>query len=373
MKLIRKDLEKDQSGTLVLAVEDSEDLWYIYNLITRGDEVEALTHRKIVKEGKKTADRVTLKLRIRVEKIEYDAKGAQLSLNGPTVAEQADVPLGSFHTMRLEPKNPPKFTLSKDEWDSYSLQVIEDAVNVENRTDIAAVVLQPGLAHICLVTEVQAVLRAKVEKSIPRKRRGDNTAQDLAMAKFLKDVYDALCAQINFDKIKAVLLAAPGILARQLYDFIFKQAQIDHNQMILKQKSKFVVGHASSGHLNALDEALETFHGELQDTRYGRETAALDKFFKSLNDDDGRAWYGCEEVEYCISQDAVATLMVTDTLFRSDDVDERHKYVRMVESVKDMGREVLIFSSMHPSGEQLDSVSGIACLTLFPMELDLDA
>ncbi|XP_034473936.1 protein pelota [Drosophila innubila] len=52
---------------------------------------------------------------------------------------------------------------------------------------------------------------------------------------------------------------------------------------------------------------------------------------------------------------------------RCQDVNLRKEYVNLVESVRDAGGEVKIFSSMHISGEQLAQLTGIAALLRFPM------
>lgn len=370
MKLIRKQLERDNSGTITLLPQDSEDMWYVYNIIQEGDEIETMTTRKLVSE--KGTPRVKLKLQVRVSKIEYDSAGSVIRLNGKTCKDHKDVQLGSFHTLQLEPELP--FDLYKDEWDSFALEQVNDATNIENRSDIAAIVLQPGLAHVCLVTEAMTVLRHKVDVTIPRKKRGDNAAQDKAMERFFNQVYLGAKQNINLEKIKAILIAGPGNTPQQCYDFIFAKAQSDGNQVLVKSRSKFLVVHASSGHLHALQEALHepAVRSQLADTRYGREMKVMDAFFKSLNDDDLRAWYGPDEVERAINADAVETLMVTDSLFRSSDLQQRKHYVALCDKVKELGREVLVLSSLHPSGEQLDSVSGVACLLMFPLDLDAE-
>lgn len=55
------------------------------------------------------------------------------------------------------------------------------------QADLAAVVMDEGIAHVCLVTNHMTVLRAKIEQSIPRKRRGSSTQHDKALRRF----YDA--------------------------------------------------------------------------------------------------------------------------------------------------------------------------------------
>lgn len=370
MKLIRKQLERDLSGTLTLLPQDPEDIWHVYNIIQVGDEIEALTTRKLVLE--KGTPRVRMKLQIKVSKVEYEGDSGILRLNGKTSKDQKDVPLGSFHALQLEPQL--QFNIYKDEWDSFALKQVDDATNIENRSEIAAVVLQPGVAHICLVTESMTVMRQKVEVTIPRKKRGDNSGQDKALEKFLTQIYSAVKQNINLEKIKAVLIAGPGQLPQKALQYIMRSATAEQNAVLTKSKSKFLAVNASSGYLHSLTEALNdpSVREQLADTRYGREVKAMDRFFKSLNEDDMRAWYGPEEVEKAAQMSAVETLMVTESLFRSSDVNERKRYVALCEEIERQGREVLVFSSLHASGQQLDSVSGVACILLYPVDLDED-
>uniref|UniRef100_A0A8C6PWC4 Protein pelota homolog n=1 Tax=Nothobranchius furzeri TaxID=105023 RepID=A0A8C6PWC4_NOTFU len=54
-------------------------------------------------------------------------------------------------------------------------------------------------------------------------------------------------------------------------------------------------------------------------------------------------------------------------VFRHQDVPTRSRYVRLVDSVKDNGGTVRIFSSLHVSGEQLTQLSGVAAILRFPI------
>lgn len=48
----------------------------------------------------------------------------------------------------------------------------DQACDPAQKADVAAVVMQEGLANLVLVTPAMTLLRAKVEVTIPRKRRG---------------------------------------------------------------------------------------------------------------------------------------------------------------------------------------------------------
>lgn len=56
--------------------------------------------------------------------------------------------------------------------------VLEQACDPAQKADVAAVVMQEGLANLVLVTPAMTLLRAKVEVTIPRKRRGSCTQHE---------------------------------------------------------------------------------------------------------------------------------------------------------------------------------------------------
>lgn len=71
-----------------------------------------------------------------------------------------------------------------------------------------------------------------------------------------------------------------------------------------------------------------------------------------LGSDENRAWYGPEHVRLASERGAIGTLLISDDLFRSSEPATRKKYVEMVEEVQSKGGEVIIFSSMHESGQR---------------------
>jgi eRF1 domain 3 len=97
------------------------------------------------------------------------------------------------------------------------------------------------------------------------------------------------------------------------------------------------------------------------------------RFFKMLGTDEMRAWYGPDHVSHAADRGAIGTLLISDELFRyvlcnhllffpesdyyyylfrASNPITRKKYVAMVEAVQQKGGEVVIFSSMHESGQR---------------------
>uniref|UniRef100_A0A060SVW2 Protein DOM34 homolog n=1 Tax=Blastobotrys adeninivorans TaxID=409370 RepID=A0A060SVW2_BLAAD len=373
MKLIRKKLEKDKSGEMTLCPEEGEDMWHCFNLIAEGDELEAWSHRRIIKDGVKGSggERKLLKLRMRVETTDFEAEDCTLRIKGRVTVDHEDVSAGTYHTFTLEVQR--NFTIYKQEWDAVALEIVDNAVQPDKRAEIGAIVMEEGVAHLCLLTDSLTFLRQKVEQSIPRKKRGDNAAYEKGVKRFYDSVYSAMERNFDLDQLKVILLASPGFVARGYLDHMLSAATTNGNTSLLKQKSKFVVAHSSTGYLQGLEEALKdpSVQTQLANTRYARETAALEQFFKILNDDDMRAWYGPRHVQAAAEKGAIGTLMITDSLFRSADIPTRRKYIAMVEELRNSGREALVFSTMHPSGKELADLGGIACILLYPdPELD---
>jgi protein pelota len=85
--------------------------------------------------------------------------------------------------------------------------------------------------------------------------------------------------------------------------------------------------------------------------------------------DPSRTAYGLEAVTSANDQQAIAELLITDKVYRTDDFVARNKFVDLVEAVKAAGGAVYKFSSMHVSGEKLDLYTGIAATLRFSVEV----
>ncbi|XP_049808311.1 protein pelota [Schistocerca nitens] len=370
MKLVHKSVDKDGEGSVSLIPEETEDMWHAYNLISEGDCVRASTIRKVQTEsstGSSTSNRVRTTLTIRVEAIDFDTQACMLRLKGRNVEENQYVKMGAYHTLDLEVNR--KFTLSKPEWDSVSLERVNIACDPTQNADVAAVVMQEGLAHICLITSTMTLVRAKIDQSIPRKRKGNVQQHEKGMARFFESVMQGILRHVNFDIVKCVLIASPGFVRDQFNEYMFQQAVKTDNKMLLENKSKFMLVHSSSGFKHSLREVLTdpAVAAKMADTKASGEVKVLESFYTMLQTEPAKAFYGKKHVEKANEAQAVETLLISDKLFRIQDVKQRKEYVALVDGVRESGGDVKIFSSMHVSGEQLDQLTGVAAILRFPM------
>ncbi|KAJ2162286.1 Translation factor pelota [Coemansia sp. RSA 552] len=375
MKLLRRDIEKDQSGQVRLIPQEPEDMWHVYNLIQMGDQLTASTVRGVKTESKTgsvTTDRVRVTMTISIEDVFFDSQACALRINGRNVVTTKYVSQGQYHTLDLELNQP--FTLAKPTWDLISLQRVSDACDITKQADVAAVTMQEGLAVVCLLTQHMTVIRQRIDVPIPRKRRGSTTSYEKGVERFYDQIYRAIGQHVDFGVIKVVILGSPGFVREQFFNYMMARAVREEDRNIIDNKAKFLQVHTSSGHKGALEEVMRDpqIKARLADTKSAQEARAIDRFYQMLNDDPDRAFYGYADVQKAADNGAIGTLMVTDELFRSADIATRKKYIQLVEESQASNAEVLVFSSLHVSGERLGQLTGVAAILNFPLVLDSD-
>ena len=374
MKLVSKTVTK-QGGDVVLVPEDADDLWTLYNLISKKDTISLKTYRNIKPIGSSgipipgaPAQRKLIKLSLLVEESNFVSSERELRVKGTTTNPLPEVPLGSYHTANVMIKESVK--IHKDIWDAHDDELVDSACTLAAKAEVGAIVLEEGVSHTCLITDSMTILRNKIEKSIPKKRRGDSSAHDKALNTFLSNTALAALRGLDLLQLKAIIVASPGRLAQQLTEKIFAELDKSGDKELIRCKSKFITATSSTGYLQGLEEVLKTpsIKKQLADTKVQRNVALFDEFTKHLNNDDARAFYGEAEVQKAIEiGGAVKVLLITDTLFKNDDVQKRKHYIDLVESVKSDGGEVSVFSSLHDSGKQLDQLTGIAVILNYPV------
>mmetsp|Transcript_9480 Transcript_9480/g.17308 ORF Transcript_9480/g.17308 Transcript_9480/m.17308 type:complete len:429 (-) Transcript_9480:135-1421(-) len=375
MKLLHKKIEKDGKGSISLLAQEDEDMWHVYNLVQIGDRIRALTFRNVKTTGPTgsvKSEKVRVMITVEVSGIDFDTKSSQIRISGKNCEESKHIKMGAYHTLELALHR--KFSIMKDTWDAMHLERIDMATDPSKTADLAAIVLQEGHALICLITSYTTLVRAKVSVVVPRKRTGSETRHGRALDRFYQGIYDAIVRHIDFSIVKCVIVASPGFYNEECIKRILALAQKQGNKSIINSRSKFLPRHASSGHLQALREVLAdpSCSDLIKTTKAYEEVKALERFYEKMSTNPDQAFYGYNDVKEANDAKAIHELLVSDSLFRSQDIATRKKYVQLVEESRENGAKIRIFSSLHVSGQQLDQLSGVAALLRFPLILDQD-
>ena len=370
MRLLSKRLNKHANGAINLIAEDAEDIWVLYNIVVNGDRIRSTTFRKIVNEsatGSIQNEKKRIMLSIRVEETTYDGHANVIHVKGLVCEENKYVKMNQYHTLDIILNQ--KVWIAKDDWDNINLKRIDEACDISKKATLGAVVLQEGLAHICLVTSTITIPLQKVDTTVAKKRTG-STQHKHSLDKFLNNVVDAMMRHFDFTMLNAVIIASPGFVKDALFQKIMQFATTTNNKELLEFKTKFVVLHGSSGHFQSLQELLvdPSVQDKLKETKCLDQVREMQRFYDILGIDSGKAWYGYEHVKRALDFGAIETLLVSDELFRSPDVKVRNRYIKLTEDVEKVGGKVFIISTMHVTGEQLRDLTGVAAILMFPLD-----
>eukprot|EP01029_Cantina_marsupialis_P019165 TRINITY_DN44561_c0_g2_i1.p1 TRINITY_DN44561_c0_g2~~TRINITY_DN44561_c0_g2_i1.p1 ORF type:complete len:388 (-),score=110.73 TRINITY_DN44561_c0_g2_i1:172-1335(-) len=357
------------SGSVNLICDEEEDMWHAFNLIVPHDQLRANTIRKVQKSsstGSTSSQKMRLSLTLDIESVEFDKDKCSLRIKGRNIEENEHVKMGAYHTIDLELNK--RFTLSKDVWDTIFVERLKTACDFTEKADVAALLMNQDMANLCLIGGHMTVWKAKVEHSIPKKRVG-SSRHTKAVDRFYSIVSQALEKSIDFEKVKCIIIASAGFVKESFFKHMMEKAEKEMNKTLLSYRDKFLLVHSSSGHRCALKEVLADpgVQTQLRDTKAAEEMTVLEKFFDFMHSDPSKVTYGMKSVQFAVEQGAVESLLVSDSLFRSMDFALRRNYVKLVDDCKDMGGRVLVFSTMHMSGQQLEQICGVAAILRFPI------
>ena len=251
------------------------------------------------------------------------------------------------------------------------MRILTESTDQTASADIAALTMDEGLANLCVVGGMTTLVKARIEKNIPKKFSGIYH-YDKAMTSFFDQILQAIINSISFDIIKAFVIASPGFVSHNFFKFLMEMGEKQEYAVLKANKDKFILVKSSSGYKGALNEVLadQNVMNKLKDTKAIKEIEALDRFYRILQQDADKVAYGHKYVVEAKEHSAIKELLICDSLFRTKNFSMRKVYVDLVDKVKEAGGEVYIFSRSHVSGEKLNDLSGIAAILRFPLNMD---
>lgn len=344
MRVLKKSL-RGHEGEISLVPESVDDLWHLKHLIAPGDLVFALTHRKAPPSADKLRpeklERRAVRLGIRAESVEFSTSTSWLRVHGVIEAGQ-DV--GSYHTLNLEPGA--DVSIIKV-WRKHDLARIEEAVEESIRPKVVIALIEEGEAAIGVLRQFGVDTASEIRAGGGKGMGGKGGE---SRSEFLEEAAKEL-ARVAAGEAK-VILAGPGFIKEDL------KKRIDSNLPDLA--GRIVLFDATTMGIAGFQEVLRrgAIDKILEDSRIGLETALLEELLREIAT-DGRAAYGPAEVGEASSMGAVETLLISDDLVRSPEMDE------LMRSVSDARGRVVIFSSEFEPGKRLSALGGVAAITRY--------
>ena len=357
------DLEPFREGKVDIIVDSDEDLCILDQIIAKGDYLKTAMFRKVQHEsggGKVSSTKKKLIITIKIEEIEYCQEDDIIRIKGKNTSENEYISIGQFQTAEISKGS--FFTLFKYYWDDIHIETLKNATDKTITSDVAAIIMEEGIAHLYFINNNQTVLHGKINQSIPKKRNG-STQYNKSKKNFFTKILNNLVKEINFENCKCVIIASPGFTKDEFGNFMIDE--INNNlkvyQTIKNNLSKIIYCHSSSGYKQSLEEILSKpeIKKLIKDTKCIEENTIMEKFNEILGTDMDKAFFGLKSFEIAYSNNAINTVILTDNFLRKISPTTRKKLSLNLKNLKNKGIQVFKFSSQHVTGEKVDAFGGI--------------
>ncbi len=357
MRIIGKDLKK---GFVKVIPESFDDLWHLYNVIYRGDEVFARTTR-VMKPDEKYArpgrgERVTVNLGVKVESVGWDKLLGRLRVHGTISQAPETVPEGAHHTLNIGLNTP--LTVLKKEWARHHLDRLDRAVRSSEKSLIILSIDDEGYA---LATTAQYGIDVRIEErtKLPGKLEAERRSN--AVAEYFTKATNCL-REVWQQTHCAIVIIGVGFVKNDFAKFLRDNAA---------ELAKHVadVKSVNNGGVAGIQESLRSgiLLGTQKQLRVAEETRITDEVLRRLGKGEKTVTYGLDDVNKAISFGAVEKLLLTDSLLRESSTDERLQLENVMKDAEKQRGEIIIVSAEHEAGAQLNALGGVAGLLRFPI------
>jgi protein pelota len=165
--------------------------------------------------------------------------------------------------------------------------------------------------------------------------------------KFYEKVVESI---VKFDSIQNIVLAGPGFVKSDFYDYL-KEKHKDLAKMS-------VIEPTGSGGRVGISEVLKkgTVEKLTAENRVAIEMGAINRLLEQIGKNSSKIAYGLKETTNAINLGAVSELLILDTKVASENMGD------LMDMVENMKGEVLVISSEHEGGKQLESLGGMAAI-----------
>ena len=206
------DLAPEAAASITCFVEEADDVWTLYSLIEKGDEVSCNTTRKVKGDNPRAAsEKRHMTLTVAADAVDYDGAGDELRVAGTTRTEHELVKLGSHHTLQIGLRA--RVSLRKAAWDASQRATLARAADAASTADLACLLLDAERcrAKLFVLTERLVKQAASVELALPKGTHGARSKRaDAQKAKFLHRCRDALAAHVRWDVVRCVVVCGRG-------------------------------------------------------------------------------------------------------------------------------------------------------------------
>ena len=347
MKIINED---EKEGIVEIVPETLDDLWHLSHIVEIGDNASSKTTRRIQDNtgDKLRSDRgvkKTFYLGLDIENVSFHLFTGKLRLTGVITRGPEDlIPLGSHHTLEVKLNTP--ITIKKERWPKWAIKRLDQAIEASKKLSAIIVVLEDDTATIGLMRQFGIEYYGPIKGNVSGKRIVDKNRQ-----KNIVQFYEKVVESIEkFDSIQNIIIAGPGFVKNDFYDYL-KDKHSDLAKISIIEPT-------GSGGRNGISEVLKkgTVEKLTSENRVALEMGAVDNLLTEIAKNSSKVVYGLRETKKAIDMGAVSQLLILDTKVASENMGDA------MDMVENMKGEVMVISSEHEGGKQLESLGGMAAI-----------
>ena len=352
MKILEED-EKEEY--MKILPETLDDLWHLSHIIEKGDIITSKTTRRIQDT---TGDKLrndrgikkTFILDVKIENISFHMFTGKLRLTGTIIKGPEDlIPLGSHHT--IEVKLNQSLTIHKTQLSDWTLKRLNQAIESSKKLSAIIISIDDEEANIGLIRQFGLEYYGPIHSNISGKRNIDKNRD-----KNKKEFYEKIYEIINrFENVSTYVISGPGFYKNDLLKYL----QNKHPEI----SKKSIIENTGMAGKNGIQEVLKkgTIEKLTVENRVSYEVSLLEKAFEEMVKKDSKVTYGINEVTRAANLGAVSKLLVIDKLMKDNDFKE------ILTLVENMSGEIVVISSEHDSGKQLEALGGAIAWLRYPI------
>ncbi|OED30509.1 mRNA surveillance protein pelota [Methanosphaera sp. WGK6] len=341
-------------GLIELIPETIDDLWHLSHIVEKNDYISTLTTRRIQdnNSGKTRADRgvkKTFYLGVRVEKISFHKYTGMLRFTGIIESGPEElVPIGSYHTINVQINNSIKI---QKNWNKWSLDRLNLAIEASKRPTEIIVAMEDNTTDLGIIKQYGIEYVGPIIGDISGKRNIQKDRNEK-----INQYYEDVTQVINqHGPVNKLIIIGPGFTKNGYYNYLEEYESELCKKAILE--STGAGGHAGIQEVlkNGLIESLS------KDAKIASETSLVNKLLEQIGKSSDMVTYGQKQVSTASNMGASEKLLVLDNLVKEKNIQN------IMNITENMGGTVVIISSEHDAGKQLEALGSIAVFLRYPI------
>ncbi len=339
--------------------DSADDLWHLYNIIYKGDEVYAYSSRAIKSDTEasrpKSGERVSAFMGVTVESIAWDKFLSKLRVHGLIIHAPDIIPTGAHHTISVALNQP--VTIVKKAWPKHAL----DRLTRASETEKPMLILAIDDEGFAIAETKQYGIEMKVEERMKLPGKLEAEKRSGAMNEYFKRALNSL-NQLWQQTHSSIVIVGVGFIKNGFATYLKDNAG-DMAKSVADVKS------VNNGGVSGIYEALRS--GVLlratHQMRILEETEVMEEIMKRLGKGEATINYGIEDVDNAAQIGAIEKLVLADTMLREAEEEQRLRLEKIMREVEHRAGSVTVVSTEHEAGSKLIALGGIAGLLRFPI------